>query len=214
MKKLILAAATAAALCPFIAGCSSTPDYYSFVSEERSGLYLYAEDGFLFKIHCTLRETPYLSDGIKGEVTPIIEFFFTPDKTYNEVEIEAGNFRGEMNYQAVTKSYYLSFTGDNFNSDGVDVKLTLDGKETAFKAANALYDGVIDARTALKCVTEYDKELFASLSERRAFKGEIYIRLLYDDGCYYYVGVCDREGSVTAYLVDGENGRVIAQKKN
>ncbi len=211
---MILAAAAVAALCPLFAGCSSTPDYYSFVSEERNGLYLYAEDAFSFKIHCTLRETPYLSDGIKGEVTPVVEFYFNPQKTYNEVEVEAGNFRGEMNYLAVTKSYYLSFTGDNFNAATVDIKLTLDGKETAFKAATALYDGVIDARTALKCVTEYDGELFASLSEGRAFKGEIYIRLLYDDGCYYYVGVCDRAGNTTAYLVDGENGRVIAQKKN
>ena len=40
------------------------------------------------------------------------------------------------------------------------------------------------------------------------------MRLLADEGkCYYYVGVIDREGNTAAYLVDGENGNVIAERK-
>ena len=61
-----------------------------------------------------------------------------------------------------------------------------------------------------ECAVEHGKELFASLTDGNIFLGEIYVRLLYDDGCYYYVGVCDRNKKITAYLVDGERGKVIA----
>ena len=61
-------------------------------------------------------------------------------------------------------------------------------------------------------VTEYDGGRFESLTEGSRFAGEIYVRLLYDEGCFYYVGICDREGNTHAYLLDGTNGRVLAEK--
>ena len=64
----------------------------------------------------------------------------------------------------------------------------------------------------VKCVIEHDRKLFEGLTENRLFLGEIYVRLLYDEGCYYYVGVCDKSKHVTAYLIDGEHGKVIATK--
>ena len=71
----------------------------------------------------------------------------------------------------------------------------------------------MDCESAVKCVTEHNPDLFASLTENKIFKGEIYVRLLYDEGCYYYVGVCDREKNINAFLVDGVRGKIIANKK-
>ncbi|MDE7401348.1 MAG: hypothetical protein K2N17_04775, partial [Clostridia bacterium] len=61
---------------------------------------------------------------------------------------------------------------------------------------------------------EYDKASFDNLTEGRNFSGEISVRLLYDEGCFYYVGVCNREKQVHAYLVDGVDGRIIAERES
>lgn len=196
----------------FFFGCKKEIDYYSYVSEMRYGVYLYQDDEINFKLYVSERETPYASDGIKGETGYITEAYLTASGTPSTVEMQAENFKGEMNYMSVSKSYYLNFSG-KIEGKSVKVTLDIDGKEKAFDAVNVVYDGVFDGKTALKCVQEYDGELFSSLTENGTFKGEIYVRLLYDEGCYYYVGVCDRNGNTNAYLVNGENGRIIAERK-
>lgn len=195
-----------------LSGCFKGVDYNEYISEERTNLYVYEEDGLYFKVHCSDRETPYNTDGIKGEMCGIAEVLVTITSTPDEVTVKVGGQSGEMNYLAVSKNFYLSFTRTESWGESIPVELTIDGQTKQFDATSVLYDGVISGRQALQCVTEYDKELFDSLTDGRAFYGEIRIRLLYDDGCYYYVGVCDREGNINAYLVDGENGRVIAKR--
>lgn len=214
MKKLLIAASLCLPVCLCLPACSKKCDYFEYVSEYRRGVYYYEEDGFELKIHCSLRETPYYLDGIKGDVSAITEVFYYPDETPKEVEIDVNGHTGEMSYIATTRSFYLSFSSEDFGTANVKVKLNVDGKESEFSAANVSEEGVIDGKTALKCVTEYDGEAFSSLTEWRTFKGEISVRLLYDEGCYYYVGVCDREKNVHAYLIDGKDGRVIAEKQN
>ena len=66
---------------------------------------------------------------------------------------------------------------------------------------------------ALSCVVEHDRELFDSMTANGLFDGEIFIRLLYDEGCYYYVGVCNKQKNIKAYLLDGERGKIIATKE-
>lgn len=214
MKKIFYIIACAAACAAmFFTGCKKSVNYLSYVSETRSEIYVYEDDALSFKIYCSVRETPYASDGIKGQLTPIIEAFYAPSSTPSKVIISFAGFSGEMNYLATSKSFYLSFTGNALSCESVDVNINSDGKERSFKAASVLYDGVINAETALKCVTEYDGELFKSLTEGSYFNGEIYVRLLFDEGCYFYVGVCDKSGNTSAYLVDGESGRIIAERK-
>lgn len=195
-----------------LAGCVGGVDYNAYISEKRTDIYLYEEDGLSFKIHCAERETPYNTDGIKGETCRTAEIMLTPSATPTQVSVSVGGHSGEMSYLSVSKSFYLSFTLEEDWGERVQVTLTVDGEEKSFTATSVLYDGVISAEQALKCVTEYDGALFDSLTDGRAFAGEIHVRLLYDDGCYFYVGVCDREGSIYAYLVDGETGRVIAKR--
>lgn len=213
MKKLIAIALVCLTLTVFLPACGTSVDYYAGVSELRTNIYLYEEDEFSFKIYISERETPYASDGIKGNVTPVIELYYTPAVTPDEAEVSLEGLGGEMSYLSVSKSFYLSFTGKDFGKDKVSVTLTTDGKEKTFEAVSVLYDGVITPREALSCVIEYDKNTFENLTENNAFRGEIYIRLLFDQGCFYYIGVCDKQSNVSAYLVNGENGRIIAEKK-
>lgn len=213
MKKFLCVFLAACAAICFFCGCGKRVNYLNYVSEKRSNIYLYSNDGFEIKIHISERETPYSTDGIKGDMSDFCEIFVTLPKNYDEVEISVADVNGEMNYKAVENCYYLSLSGGNISGESVNVNLTYGGKTEEYTAVSVLYDGVISCDDAVKCAIDHDGELFKSLTQNDLFMGEISVRLLYDEGCYYYVGVCDREKKITAFLVDGERGNVIATKQ-
>lgn len=217
MRKFILflfASATALILT-FAAACGNETDYSSFISEKRTSVCLYEDDTLSVKLHYSSREEPYISDGFKGEMTELCEVFVHFSASPEKVEVLFDDGRGgEMSYMSVTDSFYLSFAG-TFSGDKINVKLSWGNTTKTIEASSVMYDGVLTCEQALKCATEYDGETFTSLTDGNNFLGEIYVRLLSDAGkCYYYVGVCDREGNINAYLVDGENGNVIAERRS
>lgn len=213
MKKFLICL-SALPLALFASGCVKKTDYFDYVSEYRKGFYFYQDDDVTLKIYCLDRETPYALDGVKGDMGAITEVYFEGKRTYNEVEVQFLSNGGEMSYLAVTQNYYLSFSGESITESSVAVTLTLDGTEKKVDVFSVAEEGVIDGKTALASVREYDRETFDNLTVSGSFLGEIYIRLLYDAGCFYYVGVCDRESNVHAYLVDGNDGRIIAEKQS
>lgn len=214
MRKFIAAAVCAAiaAILP-LAGCNVQTDYTRYISEKRSEVYLYKDDTIDITVNCVSREQPYNADGICGNMCDIVEIFVKILPVPESVEIALGDYSGEMNYEAVQTRFTAIYSAPAFKTDGIDVTLTVDGKENNYRVLSVLDSGVMSCEQALNCAVEYDRELFKSLTRKRDFAGEIYVRLLYDDGCYYYVGVCDRDKNITAYLLDGGIGKVIATKK-
>lgn len=192
--------------------CSRQVNYLDYVSERRSDVYVYRDDDTEVKIYCSQKEQPYCADGIKGELCDLIEIFVKLPKNPQELEVSVENFSGEMNYQAVDGIFYLSYTSPAFSKSAVTVTLTCDGESKSYDALSVKYEGVMSCDEAVLCVAEHAKELFDSLTENGLFDGEIYVRLLYDEGCYYYVGVCNKEKTVNAFLIDGERGKIIAKK--
>ena len=116
-----------------------------------------------------------------------------------------------MSYLTAKDSWYLSYSGSGFDTDTIKINFTLDKKDAEYSLISLLNDGVMTGKEAVLCAIEYADEVFKGLTDGDIFRGEIYVRLLYDEKCYYYVGVCDREGKIYAYLVDGETGKVIAE---
>lgn len=196
----------------FVCACATNVNYWDYVSENRNNIYLYESDELTLKIYCVEKETPFLIDGIKGNVNQTVEIYATFPTVPDSVSVNVENYSGEMNYHSVGQYYYVSFTSPDFNKSLLQVNLTYSKKTQTVNAACVKYDGVISSKKALNCAVDYDKKTFNGLTENNLFKGEIHVRLLYDEKCFYYVGVCDSDGNVTAYLIDGENGTVIATK--
>lgn len=214
-KKLGIFSALCAVLCGaafLFSGCAKKINYLDYVSERRTEIYLYEDDGVSIKIYCSEREQPYATDGFKGETCEITEVFVTLPKNPEEVEVNVEGLGGEMSYRAVDGCFFISFSAAAFKKESVNVMLNYDGKESNYKALTVIYAGVLSCDEAVKCVIDSDKELFESLTKNKLFDGEIYVRLLYDEGCYYYVGVCNKQKRISAYLVDGEHGKIIARK--
>lgn len=196
-----------------IGGCKGGINYSDYVTERRFDTYIYKDDTREIKIYRSEKEMPYSTDGYLGNVSPLTEIFVTLPENPDEVEISVCGISGEMNYRAVEKCYYLSSSEWDTSGDSADVTITYGGKSETYTAVSVKYGGVMSCDDALKCVVEHDRAIFENLTENGAFKGEIFIRLLYDEGCYYYVGICDRNKQINAYLVDGEKGKIIATKQ-
>lgn len=214
MKKFLLLALSVLIAPLTLSGCKKSVNYFDYVSDNRKGVYLYSDDLYEIKIYVSNRETPYLKDGVKGIMTTLTEVFYTPKNSPTEVVLQLGEHGGEMNYMAVERCFYLSFSGEIDNKESVLIKLSVDGKEFETEVKNVLEKGTIAPEVAVKCVSEYDKTTFERLTSSNRFSGEISVRLLYDGGCYYYVGVCDRDKNVKAYLVSGADGRIIAERES
>jgi hypothetical protein len=211
MKKIICIFFAFIAAASLFCACNSQVDYYSYVSELRSNIFIYKDDNYDLKIYISDKETPYSSDGVKGEMSSVIEVYLSLPTTPSLVEIELGVYSGEMNYLAVSQNFYLSFSGEGFTEDKVEISLSFDGKTQNFEAVSVLHDGLIAPSSALNCIYEYDTQTFENLTNGRFFNGEIYIRLLYDNSCYYYVGIIDQNSTTHAYLIDAETSHIIAQ---
>ncbi len=213
MKKLFISIFLVTVIFLTFPGCSKNIDYLEYISEKRSNIYLYSDDEVDIKIYCSQKEQPYCADGIKGEMCDVCEVFVKLNKNPSELSISLCGHEGEMNYQAVDNLFYLSFSEKAFETDSLDITLDIDGESKTYKALTATYDGVLSCDDAVNCVIEHDGELVSSLTSNGLFNGEIYVRLIYDEGCYYYVGIITKDKTVFAYLVDGERGKIISTKK-
>lgn len=214
MKKIFASLLLCFPFAIALSACTKSLDYFDYVSEYRKSVYFYEDDLITLKIYSVDKETPNALDGIKGNVNNITEVYFECEKSVNEAEIELLGQGGEMSYLAVTRNFYLSFSGVEPSGTSIPVTLKTDGEEKKLDVMNVAEEGTIDGKAALKCVIDYDRESFDNLTEGRNFSGEISVRLLYDEGCFYYVGVCNREKQIHAYLVDGVDGRIIAERES
>ena len=103
MKKFLLIPVVFAAICSVgAAGCAKNTDYSEYISEKRYDVYLYSGDDAEIKIYCSDKESPYVADGIKGNVNGLTEIYAKLSGDDEKVTITSENFEGgEMSYLTV-----------------------------------------------------------------------------------------------------------------
>ena len=52
------------------------------------------------------------------------------------------------------------------------------------------------------------------MTDKYGFTGEIYLRLIYEETAYYYVGIIDRNGNIYAFLVNAQTGKILAKRQS
>ena len=60
---------------------------------------------------------------------------------------------------------------------------------------------------------EKDPSAFEGLTKDNAFVGEIYLRLICENAPYYYIGLIEKNGNIQAYLLNSENGKILAKRE-
>ena len=202
----------------FLGGCKRDFDYFDYVSELRCNVLTAETDGFSLRVYALEKEYPYEMDGIKRDVSTRAEFrLIAPSGDANcTLFFSYGNERqgGELSYDSVRAEYYYSCSLDIANADEIVCSLVYGEKEIELCAKTVKTADTITPKNALQRVVETDGETFSALTDKYGFSGEICIRLIYEEAPYYYVSVVNRNGKVTAYLLNAESGKILAKRQS
>lgn len=207
--------------CPFLVllpACKKPVDYFSYASEVRSNIFFYKDDTFLLKVHAVKREQPYVADGIARESVPLCEIFLTAPSGNENCEIyfsvDGKKYGGDMSYDGVKAEYYFSCTLDISSLSKIDFSLCYGGGRYEISAKSVVDEAVLSPKLILTRLTTEYKPLFERLTDKYGFQGEIYIRLLFEDSPYYFVGVIERDGKTTAFLLNAVSGKILASRES
>ena len=198
--------------------CKKEIDYLNYVSELRSNIFLAQTDEFSLRVFATEKETPYASDGVKRETTPIAEIHLVApsgEKNYAaSFQVNGETYGGELSYNNVSGEYYFSCTLDIRAQTELTVCISCENQTATLVAKSVLSPNVLTPETALKTLVEKEQEVFSSRTDEYGFAGEIRMRLLYEENPYYYIGGTDKNGNTTAFLLNATTGKILAKHES
>lgn len=217
LKKLLLFTLAFLSFLPVLSSCGKkSTDYFSYVSENRNNIFLCQTETYLLKIYSSDKETPYLCDGVKRTVSPRTEIYLTAESGDENYEIsfivDGKTYGGDMSYDNVRSEYFYFVTLDVSDLSQIPVKLTNGQGTTEMNAVSVKEDGLLSPREIVDKVRIAEPETFKLLTQKNVFQGEIYVRLISENGLYYFVGIVDKQGNMLSLLCDGKTGKVLAKR--
>ncbi|MBQ2740434.1 MAG: hypothetical protein IJF39_02290 [Clostridia bacterium] len=196
--------------------CNPKADLTDFVSEYRNNLFLYEDETLSVKAHNLEREYPYVADGYKGEMNCRVELFVctTTEAALCEIYFFADGVQhgGEASFDAVKRQFYFSCAADVANAPSLQVRIRLDETEKEITLRSVKSSDLLPLPELLNTLFAQEKELRKRLTENGELACELYVRILYEESPYFYVGIVDRKGTVHAFLLNGKTGEILAKR--
>ncbi len=202
--------------CLFGFSCAKKVDYFLSVSELRSNILLAEGEGYRMTVYAVTRETPYRADGIPQDKTTVAEFRLTAPEGQTNVLLDFAygdkSYGGDMSYDNVKSQFYYSCTLDISQAKEIPLTLQCGESKITLTAKTVLTESTLTPKQLLKTLTDAQPQLFKDMTDKYGFCGEIYLRLIHEDANYYYVGVIDRNQKIRAFLLNAENGKILAKR--
>lgn len=222
LRRFFKTAALFSTLCLVfpVSACSKqkSTDYFSYVSECRSNILLAQTDDFSLRIYATTKEYPYAADGVPHDTTTRTELYLiapSGDKDCRfSFTVGDETYTGDMAFDNVKAEYYYSCTLDVSQTQEIPCTFTYGETELALTAVSVLSENTYTPQKALQTLMDTEAELFTEWTDEYGFVGEIYLRLIYEDAPYYYIGLIDRNEKMIAFLMNAETGKVLAKREN
>lgn len=200
-----------------LTACKKEINYLDYVSELRSNVLLAKEDGFSLRVYAVKKESPYICDGIPAETAQRAEVYLTAPSGDKECTlsftVDEKNYGGDMSFDNVKAEYYFACALDLSKVSEISFTVCYGEQELTLRATSVLTEKTLAPETVLHNLILEENELFTGLTDDYGFAGEIYLRLLFEDFPYYYVGVTDRNGQTNAFLINGETGKILARRR-
>ncbi len=200
-----------------LSGCQKKINYFDYVSELRNNIFLAETETLSLRIYAVEKESPYVADGIPQETSPRFEAYLVApsgDKTVDlEFVVGGRSFGGEMSFDNVKREYFYFCTLDISSESEIQCSLTYGEEKAEMTAVSVIKNGALSPKNVLLNVVNENAALFEGLTDKYGFAGEIYLRLIYEDSAYFYVGVIDREGKINAFLLNAESGKILAKRE-
>ena len=119
-----------------------------------------------------------------------------------------------MSYDNVKMEYYYSCSLDTSSLSQIACNITYGESEMQVNASSVLNENNLSAKEVLNVLQTKESELFTSMTDKYGFAGEIYLRLIYEDAPYYYVGIIERSGKTNAFLINAQTGKILAKRQS
>ena len=196
--------------------CKKTFDYLPYVSELRSDILLAKTESFSLRVYAVNKENPYIPDGVPHECNTRAEIYLTApegkEACYVYFSLDGQEYGGEMSYDHVKAEYFYACSIDISKVETLPCRIEY-GKQTFnLTACTIRQENTLSSAEILKKLQEEESELFESMTDPYGFAGEIYIRLIYEENPYYYVGIIDKEGKINAFLLNAQTGKLLAKR--
>ncbi|MBE7080256.1 MAG: hypothetical protein E7371_03355 [Clostridiales bacterium] len=202
-------------VCLF-AGCKSAMDYAPYVSELRSNIFIAEAEGLTLRIYAVEKEIPYQADGIPRECTARLEAYLHAPEGNKQCQIaftfQEEHFHGEMSFDNVKAEYFYSCTLDVSTATELPCRIEYGEQTIEMTARSVRGENTLYSKDILSVLKSEEHELFTAMTDKYGFSGEIYIRLIYEDSPYYYVGIIERNGMVHAFLINAQTGKILAKR--
>ena len=203
-------------LCGLLTSCNKKIDYFDYVSELRSDIFLAETDGFSLRIYAVTKENPYVMDGIPKERSARVEAYLVApegDETCNFSFTHDGqSYGGEMSFDNVKTEYYFSCSLELSGASELPCRIEYGNTILELNALSVRTADTLTPENILTNLETEESELFSSLTDKYGFAGEIYLRLIYEDAPYYYVGIIDRNNNIHAFLINAKTGKLLAKR--
>ena len=200
-----------------LTACKKKINYHDYVSELRSNIFLAETDEFSLRIYSVEKESPYATDGVPQEIFSRTEVYLVApsgDKSCNLLfNVQGKEYGGEMSFDNVKGEYYFYCTLDTSALSQLVCSISYGETAMELTALSVRTEKTLSPAVVLNNLFEQETELFTAMTDKYGFAGEIYVRLLYESSTYYYVGVIDRKGNVTAFLINAETGIILAKRE-
>lgn len=198
--------------------CHKEINYFDYVSELRRNVLLASDEEFSLRVYSVFKESPYSADGVPRETNVRTELWLVAPSGEKECsvsfEIDGKTHGGEMSYDQVKAEYYFACPLDIAALSSLTCSITHGETERELTAQSVLGEKTLSPEAVLKNLVTAESELFASMTDKYGFAGEIYLRLIYEDSPYYYVGVIDRSGKTNAFLINATSGKILAKRES
>lgn len=197
--------------------CKKSIDYFDYVSELRSNIFIAKTEAFTLRIYAVRKESPYSTDGVPRETFTRMEaHLIAPEgdkPTQICFQINEKPLEGEMSYDVVKGEYYYACPIDVSTQKELLCQINYGEAQIELTATSVITPSTLSPQAALNKIQAEKGEVLSSLTDKYGFAGEIYLRLLFEDAPYYYVGIIDRQGNCTAFLMNAETGKILAERQ-
>lgn len=204
-------------ITPLVFSCSCKKDELSSaVSQIRSDIFKGSGEKYSVEIYSEEKEFPFINDRYVGEkktcLVVKIKDCFEKNLTVT-LSYDGKNYSSPLSYLNASNSLTATVLVPKFPVSTIDVTLSNENGNDSFTARSVKKSDAISPLTALKSVSKSEKDFVSSLYVDGVFGCEIYIRLLAEgDYNFYYVGFAQGDNKITAFLLDGQSGEIIAGK--
>ena len=117
-----------------------------------------------------------------------------------------------MSFDNVKAEYFFACTLDISDAKQIPCAIQYGNQTIELTAYSIRTENTLTAINILSILEIEEQALFSSMTDKYGFSGEIYIRLIYEDSPYYYVGIIERNGVSHAFLINAQSGKILAKR--